>query len=122
MTSEIDLLRSSIEENNQLYFCGRGRIEIKYLFSCLLQNNLIVVEMLFETQKPRLCLGFSISNNISSPRRLLCNKHDNACYISLFNSNVPLLFVMNISTLFLSNSRIPMDYSANNQLVLSYAL
>ena len=45
MTSQIDLLRSSIEEN-----CCRGRIEIKYLFSWLLQNNLIGVEMLFEIQ------------------------------------------------------------------------
>ena len=54
MTSQIDLLRSSIEENDQLYFCCRGRIEIKYLFSWLLQNNLLGVEMLFEIQKPRL--------------------------------------------------------------------
>ena len=35
-------------------FCCRGRIEIKYLFSWLLQNNLLSVEMLFEIQKPRL--------------------------------------------------------------------
>ena len=42
--------------------CCRGKIEIKYFFSCLLQKNL---------------LGFSISNNISTLRRLFCNKHDN---------------------------------------------
>ena len=51
MTSQIDLLRSSIEENDQLYFCCRGRIEIKYLFSWLLQNNLPSVDMLFLNSK-----------------------------------------------------------------------
>ena len=35
-------------------FCCRGRIEIKYLFSWLLQNNILGVEVLFEIQKPRL--------------------------------------------------------------------
>ena len=30
-----------------------------------------------------LRLGFSISNNIYPPRRLFCNKHDNACFISI---------------------------------------
>ena len=33
--------------------CCRGRIEIKYMFSWLLQNNLFGVEMLFEIQKPQ---------------------------------------------------------------------
>ena len=58
----IDLLRSSIEENDQLYFVY-GRIEIKYLFSWLLQNNLLGVKMLFEIQKSRL---FYL-NNTSPP-------------------------------------------------------
>ena len=31
--------------------CCRGRIEIKYLLLCLLQNNLLGVEVLFEIQK-----------------------------------------------------------------------
>ena len=66
---QIDLRRSSIIEENDRseLFCCRGRIEIKYLLSCLLQNNLLGVEMLFEIQKPRL----SISNNISPPRRVI---------------------------------------------------
>ena len=46
---KIDLLRTSIEE-----FCCCCKIEIKYLFSWLLQNNLLGVEMLHELQKPRL--------------------------------------------------------------------
>ena len=40
-------------KRSTLFFC-RGRIEIKHLFSWLLQNNLLGVEMLFEIQKPRL--------------------------------------------------------------------
>ena len=47
-------------------FCCSGRIEIKYLFSCLLQNNFLGVEMVFELQKPR----FFYFNSISSTRRL----------------------------------------------------
>ena len=46
------------EENNigkqSALFCCHGRIELKYLFSWLLQNNLLGVKMLFEIQKPRL--------------------------------------------------------------------
>ena len=56
-------------------FCCRGRIEIKslYLFSWLLQNNLLGVEMLFEIQKPRLTPRLYYF--ISPPRRLfvLCD-------------------------------------------------
>ena len=52
-------------------FCYRGRIEIKYFFPCLFQNNLLGVEMVFETQ-----------NNTYPPRRLFCNKDDKACVIS----------------------------------------
>ena len=48
-TSQIDLLCSSINR-----FCCRGRIGIKYLLSCLLQNNLLGVKMLFEIQKPQI--------------------------------------------------------------------
>ena len=70
MASEIDLLRSSIEENDQLYFVVV--VEIKYLFSWLLQNNLFGVEMLFEIQKPRR--GYSARNTI---RRILFLKYIN---------------------------------------------
>ena len=41
-------------EKRSALFCCRIRIEKKNLFSCLLQNNLLGVEMLFEIQKPRL--------------------------------------------------------------------
>ena len=58
MTSKIDLLRFSIEETRSALFCCHGRIEIKYLFSWLLQNNFLGVEMLFEIQKPRLTPWF----------------------------------------------------------------
>ena len=40
MSSQIDLLRSSLKKNDQLSCCRR-RIEMKYLFSWLLQNNLL---------------------------------------------------------------------------------
>ena len=59
-------------------FCFRGRIEIKHLFSWLMQNNLLGVEIFFEIQKPMLTPPY----NISPPRRLFCNKHDNACFIT----------------------------------------
>ena len=61
-------------------FCCSGRLEIKYLFSWLLQNNLLGVEMLFEIQKPRLTPrffyfkqhfihlgGYSATNTITRP-------------------------------------------------------
>ena len=51
-------------KRSALFWCP-GRIEIMYLFSWLLQNNR---------------LGLSISNNISPPRRVFCNKEDNACF------------------------------------------
>ena len=35
-------------------FCCRGRIEIKYLFLWLLQDNLLLVKKLYETLKPGL--------------------------------------------------------------------
>ena len=54
MASQIDLIRSSVEERILALFRCRGRIEIKYLFSWLLQNNLLGVNMLFVIQKPRL--------------------------------------------------------------------
>ena len=56
MMSQIDLICSSTEEKDQFFFCCRGKIEIKYmyLFTWLLQNNLLGVEMLFEIQKPWL--------------------------------------------------------------------
>ena len=55
MTSQINLIRSCIENKKRLkLLCCRGRIEIKNFFSWLLQNKLLGVEMLFEIQKSRL--------------------------------------------------------------------
>ena len=58
---KIDLLRS----NNQL--SCRGKIEIKCLFSWLLQCNLLGVEKKASAN----AFGFSISNNISPPQRII---------------------------------------------------
>ena len=41
-----------------------------------------VVKCCLKIKSLGLRLGFSISNNISPPRRLFCNKHDNARLIS----------------------------------------
>ena len=51
------------------------RVEIKHALSCMLQNNLRGGEMLFEL--------YCIMNNISTPRRIFCNKHENKCFISI---------------------------------------
>ena len=62
--SQIDLICSSTEEKDQFFFCCRGKIEIKYLFTWLLQNNLLGVEMFFEIQK-RWLLYFKQHSSIS---------------------------------------------------------
>ena len=54
MASQIDPLRSFIEESNRPYFVAMVKKEIKYLFSWLLQNDLQGGEILFEIQKARL--------------------------------------------------------------------
>ena len=61
-------------------FCCHGRIEIKYLFLWLLQNNLLGVEMLFEIQKPQL---FCFKQHSYTPQSLFHNRHENTCFISL---------------------------------------
>ena len=67
-------------------FCCHGRIEIKYLFLWLLQNNLLDVEMLFEIQKPQL---FCFKQHSYTPQSLFHNRHENACYISLKHVTPP---------------------------------
>ena len=63
--AQIDLLRSSIEENNQLYFVA-----------------VVEYKKVYFTSTMAIFYGFSTSNNISPPRRLFCDKHDNVCFIS----------------------------------------
>ena len=65
--------------------------EIRHAFSCLLQNILQSGQMMFEMEKPRsLNRGFCISNSISQPRRLFCNKHKNVgcIFILLWQQNI----------------------------------
>lgn len=51
---KIDLLSFFYRGKRSALFCCSGRIETKYLFTWLLQNNLLSIEMLFKKQKPLL--------------------------------------------------------------------
>ena len=81
----VRLLCSSTEENWSAPFCWLGKIEIKYLFSKLMQNNLFGVKMLFEIQKLQLNPLFFYLNNISPPQRLVC-KHEDTSFIFKYTS------------------------------------
>ena len=76
-------------------FCCRGRIEIKYLFSWLLRNNLLGVEMMLELQKADLfettflhLRGYSATN--TKPRASFLN------YNYFQNINFHILHILQI--------------------------
>ena len=89
-------------------FCCRGRIEIKYLLTWLLQNNLFGVEMFFEFQTPFLHLeGYSATNTILNQR---------VCF-SIGNEKLGGLFQTYVIKLILKNQ---LAISISAQLLLIY--
>ena len=72
MTLQIDLLRSIHR------LCCRGIIGIKYFLSCLLQNNLLGVKMLFEIQK----LQVFYSKQHFDTLEVILQQKQHICFIS----------------------------------------
>ena len=76
MTPKINLLRSSKEEDDQLFYVAVVEVlEIDYLFSWLLLNTPLIVEMLFGMQIEAGLTPRFFYFNISPPQRLFWNKH-----------------------------------------------
>ena len=67
-------------------FCCPGRIEIKYLFLWLLQNNLLGVEMLFEILKYRLTPRFFYFQQHFSISEVIPQQIQNFCFVSEINN------------------------------------
>ena len=80
MASQIDKLRSIAEKKSAL-LCCRGRKGIEYLFLWLLQNNLLYL-LYFEMWLASGNAFAFLFQTLFPPRRLFCNKYENACFIS----------------------------------------
>ena len=83
-TPQIDLLRSSKEENDQLFLCCYGRIELKYLFSWLFLNTPppLSVKILLGIQiKAAINVSAILFQHFSTSEAIL-QQTQNACFIS----------------------------------------